>query len=279
MYWFPFFKLDKELNILPFPVSTTRVFGVLQRIALCYGIAALMIHFLKLRVTVIISVIFLIGYWLLLLFLGEAGKQFTMTGNIGQQIDLWLLGDKHLYHGEGIAFDPEGFLSTFPAVVNVVIGYMVGKFIQEKGKTYEVLTKLLLAGVTLVVTAYFWDMVFPINKKLWTSSFVLYTTGLDCIIISAIIYVIDFLGKTKWTYFFEVFGKNPLVIYLLSELMVTVLFYIHLDKKTPLFPWIYKNVFSHFGAYTGSLMFAVVYMLFCWLIGYIMDKKKIYIRV
>lgn len=279
MYWFPFFKLDKDLNILSFPISKTRILGVLQRIALCYGIAALMIHFLKLRATVIISVILLVGYWLVLLFFGEAGKQFTMTGNIGQQIDLWLMGDKHLYHGEGIAFDPEGLFSTLPAVVNVVIGYMVGKFIQEKGKTYEVLSKLLLAGVTLVAVAYFWDMVFPINKKLWTSSFVLYTTGLDCIIISAIIYVIDFAGKTKWTYFFEVFGKNPLVIYLLSELLVTVLNYIHIDKKTTLFSWIYNNVFNHFGGYISSLLFAIVYTLFCWLIGYIMDKRKIYIRV
>lgn len=279
MYWFPFFKLDKDLNILSFPISKTRILGVLQRIALCYGIAALMIHFLKLRATVIISVILLIGYWLVLLFFGEAGKQFTMTGNIGQQIDLWLMGDKHLYHGEGIAFDPEGLFSTLPAVVNVVIGYMVGKFIQEKGKTYEVLSKLLLAGVTLVAVAYFWDMVFPINKKLWTSSFVLYTTGLDCIIISAIIYVIDFAGKTKWTYFFEVFGKNPLVIYLLSELLVTVLYYIHIDKKTTLFSWIYNNIFNHFGGYVSSLLFAIVYTLFCWFIGYIMDKRKIYIRV
>lgn len=279
MYWFPFFKLDKDLNILSFPISKTRILGVLQRIALCYGIAALMIHFLKLRATVIISVILLVGYWLVLLFFGEAGKQFTMTGNIGQQIDLWLMGDKHLYHGEGIAFDPEGLFSTLPAVVNVVIGYMVGKFIQEKGKTYEVLSKLLLAGVTLVAVAYFWDMVFPINKKLWTSSFVLYTTGLDCIIISAIIYVIDFAGKTKWTYFFEVFGKNPLVIYLLSELLVTVLNYIHIDKKTTLFSWIYNNVFNHFGGYISSLLFAIVYTLFCWFIGYIMDKRKIYIRV
>lgn len=279
MYWFPFFKLDKDLNILSFPISKTRILGVLQRIALCYGIAALMIHFLKLRATVIISVILLVGYWLVLLFFGEAGKQFTMTGNIGQQIDLWLIGDKHLYHGEGIAFDPEGLFSTLPAVVNVVIGYMVGKFIQEKGKTYEVLSKLLLAGVTLVAVAYFWDMVFPINKKLWTSSFVLYTTGLDCIIISAIIYVIDFAGKTKWTYFFEVFGKNPLVIYLLSELLVTVLYYIHIDKKTTLFSWIYNNIFNHFGGYVSSLLFAIVYTLFCWFIGYIMDKRKIYIRV
>jgi predicted acyltransferase len=127
--------------------------------------------------------------------------------------------------------------------------------------------------------AYFWDLVFPINKKLWTSSFVLYTVGLDCIILSAIIYVIDFLGKKRWTYFFEVFGKNPLFIYLLSELLVVGLYMIAVGNKVSLFSWIYKNIFSKVGAYFGSLLFAISYMLICWLVGYWLDKRKIYVRV
>jgi predicted acyltransferase len=279
MYWFPFFRLDRNLNIASFPISETRILGVLQRIALCYGAAALMIHFLKLRKTIIISIILLIGYWLVLLLFGEAGKEFTMTGNFGQKIDMWLMGDKHLYHGEGIAFDPEGWLSTLPAIGNVVGGFMVGKFVQEKGKTFETLTKLMLAGFACLVIAYFWDLSFPINKKLWTSTFVLYTVGLDCIIISAVIYVIDFLGKTKWTNFFEVVGRNPLAIYLLSELLATVLWMVHTDKKTSLYQWIYNNIFSNAGAYFGAFLFAVAYMLLCWSVGYWMDKKKIYLRV
>ncbi|MBI1782919.1 MAG: DUF5009 domain-containing protein [Sphingobacteriales bacterium] len=279
MYWFPFFRLDRNLNIVSFPISETRVLGVLQRIALCYGAAALMIHFLKLRKTIIISVILLLGYWILLLLFGEAGKEFTMTGNFGQKIDLWLMGEKHLYHGEGIAFDPEGWLSTLPAIGNVVGGFMVGKFVQEKGKTFETLTKLMLAGFACLVIAYFWDLSFPINKKLWTSTFVLYTVGLDCIIISAVIYVIDFLGKTKWTNFFEVVGRNPLAIYLFSELLATVLWMVHTDKKTALYQWIYNNIFSYAGAYFGAFLFAIAYMLLCWSVGYGMDKKKIYLRV
>ncbi|MGE5106911.1 MAG: acyltransferase family protein [Sphingobacteriales bacterium] len=279
MYWFPFFKLDKDLNILSFPIDQTRIMGVLQRIALCYGAAALMIHFLKIRTATIISIILLIGYWLVLLFFGEAGKEFTMTGNIGQKIDMWLMGEKHLYHGEGVAFDPEGWLSTLPAIGNVIVGYIAGKFIQKKGKTYETLTKLMVAGFVLLVIAYFWDLSFPINKKLWTSSFVLYTTGIDCIILSIIIYVIDFLHKTKWTNFFEIVGKNPLFVYLLSELLATVLWMIHTDKRTSLYQWIYHNIFSCAGAYFGSFLFAVAYMLLCWSVGYWLDKKKIYVRV
>ena len=137
------------------------------------------------------------------------------------------MGPNHLYHGEGVPFDPEGWLSTLPSVVNVTFGYMVGKFIQEKGKSFEGLSKLLLIGCALVVIGYFWDLSFPINKKLWTSSFVVYTVGIDCVIIAAIIYVVDFLGRTEWTKFFTVFGKNPLFIYLVSEVGVTIMDYIH----------------------------------------------------
>jgi predicted acyltransferase len=202
-----------------------------------------------------------------------------MQHNLGSVIDRWLLGEKHLYHGEGVAFDPEGLLSTIPAVVNVVAGYTVGKFIQQKGNTYEGLTKLLLVGAALVFAAYCWNLSFPINKKLWTSSFVLQTVGLDCIILSAIIYIIHFKQKTNWTYFFEVFGRNPLFIYLLSELGATLLYFFRADSKTTLYQWIYQNIYSHAGAYVGSLLFAISVMLLCWLAGYFLDKRKIYIRV
>ncbi len=147
-----------------------------------------------------------------------------MTGNLGYKIDMWLMGPNHMYHGEGVAFDPEGWLSTLPSVVNVTFGFIVGKFIQEKGKSFEGLAKLLLVGFALIVIGYFWDLSFPINKKLWTSSFVVYTVGLDCVILAAIIYVVDFLGRTKWTNFFTVFGKNPLFIYFCRK--SALLFYI-----------------------------------------------------
>ncbi|MBS1933905.1 MAG: hypothetical protein JST96_07885 [Bacteroidetes bacterium] len=212
-------------------------------------------------------------------FFGDASDPLSLTGNAGIKLDKWLMGEHHMYHGEGIAFDPEGWLSTLPAVANVVGGYVVGKFIQEKGKTYEGLAKLMLAGFGLLVIAYFWDLSFPINKKLWTSSFVLYTVGLDCIILSAVIYVIDFLGKTKWTYFFTVFGKNPLFIYLLSEIGATTLYIFHTEPRVSVYHWLYENIFKHAGLYFGSFLFAVSFMLVCWLAGYFLEKKKIYVRV
>lgn len=279
MYWFPFVRRDVAGNFIAFPFSDTRFFGVLQRIALCYGIASLIIYYCKPKAAFILSVLFLFAYWLLLYVFGDAADPLGMQTNAGAKLDMWLLGEKHLYHGEGVAFDPEGLLSTLPAIVNVTAGYFVGKYIQQKGNSFEGLTILLLAGVALIFAAYCWNFSFPVNKKLWTSSFVLLTVGLDCVIIAAIIYIINFKQKTSWTYFFEVMGRNPLFIYLLSELGAILLWFFKADSKTTLYQWTYNHVFSHAGSYAGSFLFAFSFMLLCWLVGYVLDKRKIYIRV
>lgn len=278
MYWFPFFRLDEAGHVVSFPISHTRIMGVLQRIGLCYGIAALMIYYLRVRATVIITVFLLLLYWILLFAFGTYPDPLALLHNAPLRLDHWLMGDNHLYHGEGVPFDPEGWLSTLPAIGNVVGGYLAGKWIQKHGNTYEGIFKLLLAGSILVVTGYFWDLLLPINKKLWTSSFVVYTVGLDCCILSVLTFITQIQGKIQWANFFQVFGKNPLSIYLFSELLVIVLFMIPVGDKS-LFRWIYDNIFSYAGFYWGSLLFAISYMLVCWLLGYWMDKRKIYIRV
>ncbi len=279
MYWFPFVKVDAMNNISSFPFGETRILGVLQRIALCYFAASLIIWYLKPKMIWIISLVLLFGYWILLYVFGDAGRELTMTGNAGFKLDLWLMGENHLYHGEGIAFDPEGWLSTVPAIVNIFGGYFAGVWIQKKGSSYEGITKLLLAGVALTSIGYLWDMSFPVSKKLWTSSFVMLTIGLDCIIIGSLMYIIEFYKNERWTNFFEIVGKNPLFIYLLSEILVIILFTIHLAGGITLYEWIYQHIFVYAGAYFGSFLFAVTFSLFCWSVGWWMDKKKIYIRV
>jgi len=279
MYWFPFIKYDLSGHVVLKPFAQTRIFGVLQRIGLCYGIAALMIWYLKPKKAFIASLIFLIAYWLILLWFGEPGNELGLTGNAVSKLDWWLIGPDHMYHGEGIPFEAEGLLSTLPAVVNVIAGYLVGRFIQLSGKTWEMLAKLLIVGCVLTALGWCWDLSFPINKKLWTSSFVLYTTGLDCIILAGTIYIIDFLRKTRWTWFFEVFGKNPLFIYILSEVAALVLHAYRPKRDTTLYKWIFDHFFSFTGMYVGSLLFAIWFMLMCWLAGWWLDKRKIYIRV
>ncbi len=160
MYWFPFFKVQNGHWSLS-PIGNTRIMGVLQRIALCYCFASLMIHFLSKRAVFILSALFLLGYWVILLIFGDQAAPLSMTGNAGIYLDKWLFGDAHLYHGEGIAFDPEGVLSTIPAIVNVVIGYYAGKFIKASGKTYTTISKLLLTGCLFIFIAICWDSGFP----------------------------------------------------------------------------------------------------------------------
>ena len=278
MYWFPFVSVSDGHWSLS-PVSQTRILGVLQRIALCYCLASLMLYFLKPKLSFIISVGILLLYWAICFWYGDPYDPLSLQGNAGLRFDLWLMGEAHLYHGEGVAFDPEGWVSTLPAVVNVVAGCLAGNFIQKNGKSYEVISRLVLTGFALLVIAYFWNFLFPINKKLWTSSFVLHTVALDCMLLGAIMYIVDIQKKIRWTGFFEVFGKNPLFIYLLSELLVTVLYMIPVQPGISLYAWIYQNIFSRAGDYWGSLLFSISYMLLCWSVGYWLDKRKIYVRV
>jgi len=165
--------------------------------------------FLKPRISLYLSIAFLFLYWGICIWFGDASDPFSVAGNAGLKLDLWLFGEAHLYHGEGFAFDPEGLLSTLPAIGNVIAGFVAGNFIQQKGKSYEGLAKLLLAGTGLLFLAYCWNMSFPINKKLWTPSFVLLTVGLDCIILSAILYLVEFKKSTGWTRFLKSSVRIP----------------------------------------------------------------------
>lgn len=282
MYWFPFFRLNGQGHIIGAPIANTRIMGVLQRIALCYCFASLLVYFLSTRKVIIISILLLLGYWALLLIFGNPAQPYSLLGNAGLYFDKFLMGNNHLYHGEGVPFDPEGWLSTLPAIVNVVAGYLAGKFIQEKGKNYETISKLMLVGSLLIFIALWWNMVFPINKKLWTPSFVLLTSGIDLLLIAALVYVLEMKSWNKggWTKFFLVFGKNPLFIYLLSELLVTVLYMIPVDHRQSFYGWINKVFFQVIapGA-IGSLLFALTYMLLCWSVGWWLNKRKIYIKV
>ncbi|SEB04759.1 acyltransferase family protein [Pedobacter hartonius] len=281
MYWFPF--MHREAGTWMFnPIGNTRIMGVLQRIALCYLFGSLIVHYCSKKTTVLISVVLLLSYWAFLLLFGINGQEYTMLGNAGTRLDMLILGSAHLYHEHGgpVAFDPEGLLSTMTGIVNVIGGYLAGAYIQRKGRNYESVAMLLIYGAVLIFAALFWGQFFPISKKLWTSSFVLLTIGLDLAILGILVYVIE-LKNIKWgTDFFLVFGRNSLAIYLLSELLLICIQLIWIKPGLSFYKWIndvfYQPVFP--GAF-GTLVFAVCYMMLCWLVGYIMDKKKIYIKI
>lgn len=278
MYWFPFVQHGANGYMLA-PIGETRVFGVLQRIALCYGAAALMLYYLKPKFSAWLAAVFLFVYWGSLYWFSNAADPLSLEGNAVLRIDKWLLGDKHLYHGEGLAFDPEGLLSSLPAIANVIAGFLAGDWVRRNGKNWETVGKLLLAGVGLIFLAWCWNHFLPVNKKLWTSSFVLLTVGLDNLIIAAIIYVVDFRKQQSWTPFFTVFGKNPLFIYLLSEILVIILYFFSNKNGDSWYKILYNGVFEWMGPYIGSLAFALSFMLTCWLVGWWLDRRKIYVRV
>ncbi len=274
MYWFPFFNDIQAGDFTISPLADTRVFGVLQRIALGYFLGSLVLHYLSKNGVLIFCSVALLGYWFILYAFGD----YTLTGNVVLTLDKFILGDNHLYHGEGIAFDPEGILSTLPSTVNVIAGYFAGKFLQEKGHSYETIAKLMLMGMVCVLIALCWNEIFPINKKLWTSSFVVLTVGLDLMILAILVYRIEIVKNQRWTYFFEVFGKNTLFIYLLSEVGLILINTFQMGDES-FHSWLYATLFQPAGDYLGSLLFALSWMLICWAVGYAMDKKKIYIKV
>jgi predicted acyltransferase len=279
MYWFPFFREAEGGGLELKPLAEARIPGVLQRIALCYFFASIILHFGSKKFAFWFSVFALLAYWLLSYAFGDPSDPYSLTGNAGLKLDLFLMGEKHLYHGEGIAFDPEGLLSTLPSIVNVIAGFFAGDYIRRNGNSYESIAKLMIAGALLLLTAFIWDMAFPINKKIWASSFVLLTVGLDLLILSVLVYVIEIYKRQQWTFFFVVFGRNPLFIYLLADVLITIMAMITVGDIN-LQQWLYRNVFGSFaGPVLASFLFAFFYMLLNWSVGYFLDKKRIYIKV
>ena len=276
---FPFYDLNEAGEAVFIDLTAVRFFGVLQRIALSYLLAALVLYWGGEKLGWFFSGIALLGYWAIAYIFGDAGDPYSLTGNAQIKLDIALIGEKRMYMGEGIPFDPEGLLSTMTSAVNVIAGFIVGKFIQKNGNTIKTVKTLLIAGVILIAISYAWDIFFPINKKIWTSSYVLLTVGWGVILLSGLIYLVEILRLSKWTYFFQAFGRNPLVLYVLSGLVITFLSMIPVGDTT-LRGFIYQNFFtSWLGPKNASFLFAISYMLLIWVIGFWMDKRKIYIKV
>lgn len=288
--WSPFVKWSD--NQIVFKVwENVRILGVLQRIAICYFFASIIICYGKSRIALLISAIILLMYWVLNMILGTPGHPYSLSGYFGNAIDQAILGVSHIYKGEGVPFDPEGLASSLPAIVQIILGYLVGEYIQAKGKNYEMLSLVLLTGTVLIVTGYIWDFSFPINKKIWSSSYVLYTTGIAMITLGMLLYLVEFKSmKGRWVGFFEAFGKNPLFIFVLSGFLPRVIALFrwvdHTDEKgapvyTSALPWFYEHICKPISSdlRIGSLAYAICFIALMALIAYYLDRKKIYIKV
>ena len=288
--WSPFIKWS-DGHLVFKTWENIRILGVLQRIALCYFFASVIVYYGKSRMALFIAMMILVGYWIVNILLGTPGHPYSLSGFFGNSIDQAILGVSHIYKGEGVPFDPEGLVSMFPAIVQVILGFLVGEYIQAKGKNFEMLSHVLLTGVVLMLAGWIWDFSFPINKKIWTSSYVLYTTGLAMITLGMFIYLLEFKeAKGKWSHFFDVFGKNPLFIFVLSGFLPRVLALLrwtdHTDETgkpvyTSALPWFYEHVCKNINTdlRVGSFVYALCFITIMFMLAYFLDKKKIYIKV
>lgn len=276
---FPFFEPNEAGQLAFIDLSEVRLLGVLQRIALSYLGAALLLYWGGIRLGWIFSIASLLLYWPILYYFGTAGDPYSLEGNVALHLDLAVIGEKRMYMGEGIPFDPEGILSTLTSIVNVIAGYLAGRFIQKNGNTVPVVRMLLVMGILLIGLSYAWDVLFPINKKIWTSPYVLLTVGWDLIMLSVLVFVVEVNRISSWTYFFQAFGRNPLILYVCSGIVIALISFIPVGDSN-LQDVIYAKGFtSWLEPKNASFLFSIAYMLLIWSIGFLMDKNKIYIRV
>jgi predicted acyltransferase len=276
---FPFADYDAAGKLVFLDPTEVRFFGVLQRIALAYLLAALVLYWGGTKFAWIYSGGMLLLYWPLMYFFGDSGDPYGLTGNAQIKLDLAVIGAERMYMGEGIPFDPEGILSTFTSAVNVLAGFLAGKLIQQKGNNLATVKQLVTIGVALILVSYAWNIGFPINKKIWTSPYVLLTVGWDLVLIGFLIFIVEIRKISNWTYFFQVFGRNPLILYVFSGIVISVFSMIPIGEGS-LQDVIYSQLFtSWLDPKNASFLFSLAYMLLIWLIGYWMDKKKVYIRV
>jgi predicted acyltransferase len=270
------FAVGLFLNVFPFltPVGEIRILGVLQRIALAYGIAAFIVLYSGMKLRWLIGAVILLGYWWLLQLSAEP---YSLEHSLVRQIDLAILGAGHLWQGKGIAFDPEGLLSTLPAVVNVLLGFEVARVLSSGNDAAAAQKKLAIMSVLLIAGALLWNIVFPINKSLWTSPFVLLTSGVGI----AVLLILVFLEKTPAKVVLNLctpFGKNPLFIYALSFMWATFLYTFKIGDVS-CYEFFFLQLNQFLDPYIASLAFALIHVFMFWCVAKWMDKKGIVISL
>ncbi|MCB0543062.1 MAG: DUF1624 domain-containing protein [Lewinellaceae bacterium] len=287
------FLIGLLMNQFPFwgrQLDSWRIMGVMQRLALGYGLAAVLVLSLGRRALIAVSVAILLLYWGLLLgFAMPDADPYGPDGNAVLRLDRWLFGESHLYRelvapGIRIPFDPEGLLSILPAVVTVVLGWLSGEMMSGRSKQKDLLVRdLLVLGLVLGFLGLAWDLFFPINKKLWTSSYVLYAGGISMILLAVSIWFIDIRGWRNGPGLFLAFGSNPLFAYVLSECLIMSLDAITISSGGVDMTgreWIYQHWFEPLeGAAFSSMLFALAYTMCCWLLCRWLYVRNILIKI
>ena len=266
-------------------LATLRYLGVFQRLALVYFFGSLCaVLFSRKFIPWLVGIILVV--YALILALGN-GYDFSLN-NIIAQIDNSVLGTDHMYHesayGESISFDPEGILSTLPCIAHVLIGYLVGRMILSVHNNTERVTTMLLWGTVMLLAGWLLQYGIPCGKKMWSSTFVLITCGMAMCIQAMLIYFVDIKGHKRWGRFFESFGVNPLALYLLGSILAILFGAIPIGHDAEggnitIHSAVYHFFQSFCDNYTASALYAIAFVMLNWIVGHVLYKKKIYIKI
>jgi predicted acyltransferase len=267
--------------------STIRIMGVLQRISVAYLLAALAVLNLPRKGQWILAAAILIGYWLLMSFVPVpdfGAGNLTREGNFAAYIDRLIIPQAHLYKGDGFnnMGDPEGLFSTLPAVVSVLIGYFTGQWLRQQRLDSRTSIDMVLFGLSCLVVGQVWDFWFPLNKKLWTSSYVIFTAGWALLLLAACYELIEVRQRRRWSRSFEVMGLNPIFIFVASVLLIKILVKTKIgsgEEALTTYQWILQNFFAWAGPLNGSLLFSILTVLLWLAVAYAMYRQRWFLKV
>ncbi|MFA5959059.1 MAG: DUF5009 domain-containing protein [Tatlockia sp.] len=276
------FSLGIFLNAFPahFDFASLRYYGVLQRIAICYFFSAILTLTTGVKTQGVLLGILLLGYWVVMTIIpGQTGYSLTPDNNLAASWDRALFNPPHLY---GKTYDPEGFLSTFPALATTLLGNLTGAFLLTKKSNRQKLKGLVIAGSIALFTGYVASFWFPLNKTLWTSSYVLWTGGLALYVFAFCYYAIEIKEWKKWSLCFEILGVNALAVYVLHVFFLKVQMHITVGEPgaaQDLKSYITNALFGWTSLENASFLYALLYLLFWLIVLAILYKKKIFIKI
>ncbi len=247
-----------------------RIWAVMQRIALCYGIVSLFALFCNHKYT-LHTIVGLLVIYTAIIVLGN-GYEYDADVNILAQADLKLFGYDHIYHKSPV--DPEGLMGTISSVAHVLLGFYCGMLIRKRETVEQKVIALFVVGAIGVIGGYLLSYGLPLNKRIWSPSYVLMTCGLASLLQALLMYVIDIQKKSGWTTFFHVFGVNALALYVSSELLAILL------KNIGVSEVVYNGIHAVISALKwASLAYAIYFVMLNFAIGYVLYRKKIYIKL
>jgi predicted acyltransferase len=269
--------------------STLRLAGVLQRIAVVYFVTSLLVLFVPVRAQFVLAAVLLLGYWAVMGLLPNRGDyegNLSPDGNVAGLVDRAVFTPQHMYTYDTETgslremTEPEGVLSTFPAIVTCLLGYWTGLAIQRRALEYETIVLLLGCGAICIQLGLLWDLAFPINKKLWTSSYVMLSGGLAMQLLAGCLLTFDLWGWRRLARPLEVVGINAIFVFVASGLVSILLGRLNVGGMSA-HDWLYDNLIASWitDPKLASLGFAVAYMTFWWLVCWGISRLGWTIRV